>query len=277
MIIGKGLYVKKYSVYFKNLPPSFDGFKLIFLSDLHGKEYGLGNEKLLEFIEKAKSDCILIGGDMVVGGEKAKYKEGYSPVSAVSVDKSIYLLEKLAKKHKIIHALGNHEEKLAKPLHETYLEALSGLSVNLLDNTSISLTNENNDKIEIYGLSLGREYYPKFRKVALSKETIVEKIGNKKEDFSILMAHSPTYFNSYVSWGADLTLAGHLHGGIMRLPYIGGVIGPDFYVFPRYDGGLYEKEGKKMIVSCGAGMHTINLRIFNPPEISLIELKAGEK
>ena len=91
------------------------------------------------------------------------------------------------------------------------------------------------------------------------------------------MAHSPIYFNTYTKWEADLTLSGHLHGGIMRLPFVGGVIGPDFFIFPKYSGGLYKDNGKSMIVSCGAGMHTVNLRIFNPPELTLVELKFGEK
>ena len=91
------------------------------------------------------------------------------------------------------------------------------------------------------------------------------------------MAHSPVYFSAYSKWGADLTLSGHLHGGIMRLPFVGGVIGPDFFIFPKYSGGLYKENNRNMIVSCGAGMHTVNLRIFNPPELTLVELRFGEK
>ena len=63
----------------------------------------------------------------------------------------------------------------------------------------------------------------------------------------------------------------------MRLPLVGGVIGPDFFIFPKYSGGFYTENGSNMIVSCGAGTHTINLRVFNPPEITLVELKFGEK
>ena len=277
MIIGKGLYVKKYQIYSPKLPLSFDGFRFIFISDLHGKIYRKENSGLIHLIEKAKPNCILIGGDMVVGGENCKYNEGYSPISSESVYTSIDLLSELSKKYTIIHALGNHEEKLHSKLWEEYESALTKLNVRLLDNDVYSFTNENEESIDIYGLSLGREYYPKFKRKTLPFDNIANKLGTKRENYSILMAHSPLYFDTYKRWGADLTLSGHLHGGIMRIPLIGGVIGPDFFLFPKYSGGLYNENSKNMIVSCGAGTHTINLRIFNPPELTLVELKFGEK
>lgn len=277
MIIGKGLYVKKYQIYSPKLPLSFDGFRFIFISDLHGKIYGKDNATLIYLIDKTNPDCILIGGDMVVGGESHKYNEGYSPISSESVYTSIDLLSKLSKKYTILHALGNHEEKLHSTLWKEYKTALNKFNVKLLDNDVYRFTGKNEESIDIYGFSLGREFYPKFKRRQLPLDNMIDKLGIKNENYSILMAHSPLYFDTYKRWGADLTLSGHLHGGIMRLPLLGGVIGPDFFIFPKYSGGLYKEDGKNMIVSCGAGMHTINLRIFNPPELTLVELKFGEK
>ena len=255
MVLGKGLYVKKYQVYSPKLPLSFDGFRFIFISDLHGKKYGKNNQKLLEMIYKAKPDCIPIGGDMVVGGISRRCKEGYRPLSKETVDTSIDLIAELTSKYTVIHALGNHEEKLHPALWEDYKSKLKELNVKLLDN----------------------ENYPKFRRSKLSLDSVEEKLGAKGGNYTILMAHSPLYFETYSRWKADLTLSGHLHGGIMRLPLVGGVIGPDFFIFPKYSGGFYTENGSNMIVSCGAGTHTINLRVFNPPEITLVELKFGEK
>ena len=277
MIIGKGLYTKKYQIYSPKLPLSFDGFKFIFISDLHGKIYGKENTTLIQLINKANPDCILIGGDMMVGGENPKYEFGYSPISAKSVDISVDLISKLSKKYTIIHALGNHEEKLHSELWRKYTEALKEFNVKLIDNDVYRLINDDEEQIDIYGLSLGREFYPKFKRKELDVRNITDKIGTKGENYSILMAHSPVYFSAYSKWGADLTLSGHLHGGIMRLPFVGGVIGPDFFIFPKYSGGLYKENNRNMIVSCGAGMHTVNLRIFNPPELTLVELRFGEK
>ena len=277
MIIGKGLYTKKYQIYSPKLPLSFDGFKFIFISDLHGKIYGKENTTLIQLINKANPDCILIGGDMMVGGENPKYEFGYSPISTKSVDISVDLISKLSKKYTIIHALGNHEEKLHSELWRKYTEALKEFNVKLIDNDVYRLINDDEEQIDIYGLSLGREFYPKFKRKELDVRNITDKIGTKGENYSILMAHSPVYFSAYSKWGADLTLSGHLHGGIMRLPFVGGVIGPDFFIFPKYSGGLYKENNRNMIVSCGVGMHTVNLRIFNPPELTLVELRFGEK
>ena len=277
MIIGKGLYTKKYQIYSPKLPLSFDGFKFIFISDLHGKIYGKENTTLIQLINKANPDCILIGGDMMVGGENPKYEFGYSPISAKSVDISVDLISKLSKKYTIIHALGNHEEKLHSELWRKYTEALKEFNVKLIDNDVYRFINDDEEQIDIYGLSLGREFYPKFKRKELDVRNITDKIGTKGENYSILMAHSPVYFSAYSKWGADLTLSGHLHGGIMRLPFVGGVIGPDFFIFPKYSGGLYKENNRNMMVSCGAGMHTVNLSIFNPPELTLVELRFGEK
>ena len=277
MVIGKGLYVKKYQLYSPKLPFSFDGTRFIFISDLHGKVYGKNNDTLIRMIEKAAPDFILIGGDMVVGSINDKYENGYAPISEESVDIAINLLSYLSKKYTVIHALGNHEEKLHPDLWDRYKEAVTDLNVILLDNGMYRLTNVENESIDIYGLSLGREFYPKFKRKNLPLSEVTARIGDKDDNYNILMAHSPVYFKTYSDWGADLTLSGHLHGGVMRLPLIGGVIGPDFFIFPKYSGGLYREDNSRMIVSCGAGTHTINLRIFNPPELTLVELKFGEK
>ena len=137
MIIGKGLYTKKYQIYSPKLPLSFDGFKFIFISDLHGKIYGKENTTLIQLINKANPDCILIGGDMMVGGENQKYEFGYSPISAKSVDISVDLISKLSKKYTIIHALGNHEEKLHSELWRKYTEALKEIGGS--DNSKVVL------------------------------------------------------------------------------------------------------------------------------------------
>ena len=81
------------------------------------------------------------------------------------------------------------------------------------------------------------------------------------------------YFEEYAAWGAELTVSGHVHGGIVKLPFIGGVISPALILFPKYDGGRYDTLGKTLILSRGLGTHSIPVRMFNPGEIVLIDLK----
>ena len=90
--------------------------------------------------------------------------------------------------------------------------------------------------------------------------------------FSILLAHNPEYFKEYADWDPDLALSGHVHGGVVRLPFLGGVIAPSLRIFPHYDAGLFEEYGHKMILGRGLGMHTLPIRIFNPGELIRIEL-----
>lgn len=95
----------------------------------------------------------------------------------------------------------------------------------------------------------------------------------EKEKCNILIAHNPDYFAEYAQWGADLVLSGHVHGGIMRLPLLGGVIAPSYKIFPEYDGGVFRTGSAAMLLGRGMGSHTIPLRFFNPAELYDVQLK----
>ena len=113
-----------------------------------------------------------------------------------------------------------------------------------------------------------------FGSLSIKGEDLEQKFGRPDEKhFHILMAHNPVYFDTYAAWGADLTLAGHLHGGIIRIPGIGGVITPQVKLFPEYDRGFFERNGKYMAVSAGLGEHTVPIRIFNPPQLILLTIE----
>ena len=107
------------------------------------------------------------------------------------------------------------------------------------------------------------------------EKQIEEVLGtcDKKTAFQILLAHNPVYFKQYAAWGADLTLSGHLHGGIIRLPLIGGVITPQAKLVPRYSAGKYMIGEKTVIVSRGLGFCKRRpIRILNPGEIVIINI-----
>ena len=107
----------------------------------------------------------------------------------------------------------------------------------------------------------------------MEDEYLKETLGEHKEGvYQILLAHNPEYFEEYAAWGADLVLSGHVHGGIMRLPLLGGVISPKLVLFPKYDGGRFYEKDSTMILSRGLGMHTLPIRIFNPAELVVIHL-----
>ena len=243
--------------------------KFVVLADLHGKEYGQDNEKLLSAIRKQEASEILIAGDMMTATKGVEFFH------------VLKFLDKIKKEHLVFYGNGNHEYRIKVypdiygKMGEEYARGLSAIGICPLCNESTRLEDEN---IVIYGLEIDREYYKRRKKITMSVEYIQEKLGHPdKSKFNILLAHNPEYFDAYAAWGADLVISGHVHGGIMRLPFLGGVVAPSLTLFPKYSGGRYEKvteDGQKsiMILSNGLGSHTIPIRVFNPGQLVVLEL-----
>lgn len=236
----------------------------VVLADLHNHEYGENNRRLIEAIDRENPDFVLIAGDLLVA------KPGYS------IEVPLRLLEELSKRYKIYYANGNHEYRLKiypenyGDMYERYSKRLADLGVILLENEN-ALADYN---IRIYGLEIDREYYKRFRKTDMTKEYISSVLKDVNEDeYNILLAHNPKYFDAYAKWGADLTLSGHIHGGLVSLPFLGGIASPQIEFFPKYDAGLFEEYEKKMILSRGLGTHTINIRFNNRAELISVSLK----
>lgn len=239
--------------------------KFILLSDLHNKSFGKNNERLRRAIDKEKPDAVLIAGDMYT----AARSEDTSGASAFVCG--------LAEKYPVYYANGNHEHKTRLfpedfgSMYQDYMEKLEKAGVNILVNRKVFLPSY---LMELYGVEIGREYYKKLENRSMKKEYLEELLGKPDADrFNLLIAHNPDYFEAYAQWGADLTVSGHVHGGLMRLPVLGGVISPRLRLFPHYDGGRFEKEGKIMILGRGLGTHTLPIRVFNPGELVVIHLK----
>lgn len=240
--------------------------RFVMLSDLHNKQYGAGNERLLAAVRKAEPEGILIAGDMLTS-----QSTGY-------VRPALELVKALAGSWPVYYGYGNHEYRMqTEPEHygsgfATYRKELEEAGVIFLENESVLLPEAG---IRIWGLQTGREYYKKCRRVSMEVSVLNRLLGRPEEGvFHILLAHNPEYFPAYAGWGADLVLSGHVHGGIMRLPLLGGVLSPSLRFFPKYDGGLFREGGSRMILGRGLGSHTIPVRVFNPGELVVIELLA---
>lgn len=236
----------------------------VLLSDLHNKSFGKQNERLLKKIEELAPDAILTAGDMLTSAKGEKYHVAAS------------LLERLGAEYPVYYGMGNHEHRMGlNPeqygnIYGTYMEILHKSGIDPLINENVDLVSAN---INICGLQLDRCYYGKFRKYPMQGNYLRDTLGAPKKDkFQILIAHNPDYFEEYAEWGADLVVSGHVHGGLMRLPLLGGVVSPRLTLFPKYDGGRYEQGESVMILSRGLGTHTLPIRIFNPGELIVIHL-----
>lgn len=243
--------------------------RIVFLSDLHNKEYGAGNEKLLQAIGELAPDLILAGGDML------KAKPG------ASFEKAVAFLLKCGEKYPVYHALGNHEYRAGiypenyGTMYQDYRESFRDSNIRFLDNESVSLPDFG---IRLTGLTIDREYYKRFGKRKMREGYLEETVGKADpSSYQILLAHNPEYFPDYGAWEPDLVLAGHVHGGVVRIPGFKGLVSPSLLPFPHYDGGLFEEHGSRMVISRGLGMHTIPVRLFNPGELVVVELKADSE
>lgn len=265
--------------HYTNESQKFKGFSrdlnLIFLSDLHNRVYGEKNEPLLQAIRNEKPDLILIGGDMLVGKEDASY------------DIALDFTSQLPEIAPVLYATGNHEQRMReKPeiyqaAYADYRQQLKDRGVLFLENGSCRIE-AGTVLLEISGVELPSASYKKLKKLPIQASDIAEYLHKDSvsvtEDsvYRILLAHNPAYMNAYKGWGADLILSGHLHGGVMRLPGIGGVITPQAFLFPKYSGEMTKEGEQTIIVSRGLGTHTINIRLFNQPEVVSICLKRSE-
>lgn len=256
-----------YKVHSVNLPEAFNGYKIAVLADLHNKSFGKNNERVIKQIKELKPDLILIAGDLLVRKNPKKF------------DVALIFLKELSKICPIYYGLGNHEQsiqsddKKAPVGYADYVNKVKNMGVVFLDNESISIKRKNK-QICITGVSIEKIFFQKFKLPPMPEEYLQNLVGFlDKECYNILIAHNPTYFENYVSFGADLIVSGHLHGGVIRLPFFGGMLSPQYRFFPEYDGGRYDKGSKTMLVSRGLGGHTIKFRIFNRPEIVVVTLK----
>jgi len=262
------LTTTEYTMYSPKLSPEFEGKRIVFLADLHNKLFGKGNERLLAAIDAAAPDMVLIGGDTMVARGQAD----------CPLEITLELVRALAEKYPVYYGYGNHELRLKtlsvyEDKYPAFLKGLRQAGVRILDDCSVAFHGEKGS-LTISGLTLTCETYHQFVKKSLETGYIEKRIGHVQEnDVRILMAHNPLYFEEYAQWGADLTLSGHYHGGTIILPFLGGVMSPDYHLFPKRFRGRYDIGEKSMLLSGGLGTHSVNIRFGNKPELLVIKLQ----
>lgn len=263
-----GFKVTKYEI---GLKKTIDNdINIVMLSDLHDTDTGENNSKLLDAIDDINPDFVLIAGDMITSYKQPVYD------STCTMD----FLERLSGKYKVYYSLGNHEDRYLQDMDKFpgKYEALSKFckehNIELLNNESKYLEEYN---CRIYGLTIPIECYKRFVSPKLPEGYIDEVLGKASDDnINILLAHNPDKFDDYVKWNADIVCSGHVHGGIVSLPVLGGVISPQVKLFPKYDAGVFSENDTTMVLGRGLGWHTIPLRIFNKAELVHIVIKSAQ-
>lgn len=238
--------ITKYTISIKDLPASFDKFTILHLSDLHEKQFGKNQDKLMQQVNSTKYDIVVITGDLL-----SKYKN--------SISASIELINRLNSKP-IYFVSGNHEWWAN---YDEFKELLLNNGVEVLDNRAEKITK---DGKHIWLAGVDDPYLHKDR-----LDKALEDIDTQAP--KVLLAHAPEIFSSAVKEKIDLVLVGHTHGGQIRIPLYGGaLIAPGQGMFPKLDYGLFKHEDTTMIINSGLGESILPVRINNRPEIGLIEL-----
>lgn len=236
--------------------------KIVMVSDLHNARYGERNAKLIHAIEALDPDLILVAGDVIVG------KPG------LSVDTGIDFLNSLGERFPVYVGKGNHEMRTS--IYDKYGDMWKNLyegtrdKVHWLINERVYLADYN---ITIHGLDMKPEYYRRFKKLYMDSSYLEEELQKPdRKSYNILIGHDPDYFEEYAAWGADLSVSGHVHGGLIIIPHLGGLISPMIKFFPKYYKGDYTIGDSHMIVSAGLGLHTLKIRVNNEPDLVTINL-----
>ncbi len=248
------LEISRYEVKSQKLPESFDGFKIVQLSDLHGAEFGEDGMELVEKVKELEPDIIALTGDFVTD-------EG----DLAAVEK---LAARLVKLCPVYFISGNHE--FGSGLAVKVRNILERAGVKYLSNEYLTISRGED------GILLGGVEDPLAYADMLSPDELAQKMNDAAPDaFKILLGHRNYWMTEYPELPVDLIFCGHAHGGLVRIPGVGGLIGTDRRLFPDFDAGQFNNGRYTLIVSRGLGNSVSIPRVFNRPEIVCVELSSA--
>jgi len=264
LIDNTSIYTESYSVSLEDIASPV---RIVLLSDLHGKSFGKENSRLIAKIQEQSPDAIFLDGDMIDRS-----------ADSADVQELLRLIERLHEIAPVYFAPGNHELE--------YMQTDASLLTQVAEAGAV-VVNDSYVDVTIAGQPLriggtmGHAFYfgrseeefsssPEYRFLKAFEDTDVPKI---------CLAHMPDTFifnGAYSMWNVDLVLSGHTHGGLIRLPFIGGLYAPMQGWFPEYDRGYFRLgEHMQMVITSGLAGHGVIPRINNPPEIVVIDLVPG--
>ncbi|MBE6752676.1 MAG: metallophosphoesterase [Ruminococcaceae bacterium] len=250
------LETTEYTIGNPGLPKSFDGYKIVHLSDLHNAEFGENNKNLIKIIKEENPDAVFVTGDTI---------DGFYTNTTIPID----LFKEVLKICDVYFIVGNHEIRSDTNIYYEFLDKLAEIGVTVLKDDSTYIE-KSGERIQVIGLNDASDYKANYNDNY--KEEIVKTINNldNKESFSVLLSHHPELFDDYAKTNVDLVFSGHAHGGQFRLPFIGGLIAPEQGLFPEFDAGVFNENNTTMVVSRGLGNSIIPVRINNSPEVVVV-------
>lgn len=246
------LVTTDYTVTSARLPADFDGFRIVQLSDLHAAEFGKDNAQLVRAVAAAQPDLIVLTGDFIEA-------EDQIPVT-------LALAQQLVPLAPVYFVSGNHD--WASHAIDALFDGLADVGVTCLRNEFVTLQH-GAGSIVLAGVDdpNGRADMPTPDRVAAAVQ------AEHPGAFTVLLGHRNYWVGEYPTLPVDVILCGHAHGGVVRLPGVGGLIGTDRTLFPDYTAGMFASGQYQMIVSRGLGQIAQLPRLLNNPEIVCLTLR----
>lgn len=246
------LVTTDYTVTSARLPADFDGFRIVQLSDLHAAEFGKDNARLVRAVAAAQPDLIVLTGDFIEA-------EDQIPVT-------LALAQQLVPLAPVYFVSGNHD--WASHAIDALFDGLADAGVTCLRNEFVTLQH-GAGSIVLAGVDdpNGRADMPTPDRVAAAVQ------AEHPGAFTVLLGHRNYWVGEYPTLPVDVILCGHAHGGVVRLPGVGGLIGTDRTLFPDYTAGMFASGQYQMIVSRGLGQIAQLPRLLNNPEIVCLTLR----
>lgn len=239
-----------------HVPEAFEGFRIVHLSDLHGKTFGEDNNDLFAKVAAETPDLIVVTGDLVD-------EDTADPLAYAA-----HVGQALAAMAPTYYVTGNHE--WATRQAEAVCGVLEDVGVTCLRNETVPLE-RGGARILLSGIDDPNAYADQKSPAQVAEEAVA---AYGPDDFRMLLAHRNDRFaTEYARLGYDLTLSGHGHGGLIRLPFTDGLAGTNHDFFPSYTAGFYTAEGADLFVSRGLGNVGITFRLFNRPEVAVLTLR----
>ncbi|MGL5382865.1 MAG: metallophosphoesterase [Culicoidibacterales bacterium] len=251
------IVVSEYHYTDANVPAAFAGFKILQVSDLHNHDFGDGGQQLLAKVTKAQPDVIILTGDLIDSQVTNCAFAAELAAGLVAVAPTYYVT-------------GNHEAIIAD--YEQLEAELIRVGVNVLRNQLAWIT-RGEAKLALMGLDepMMFQISGKSQQQAMY-EALVALQQQAGEQFQILLAHRPEYFEMYWYQNVPIVFVGHAHGGQIRLPFTEGLFAPGQGWLPTLTSGLHTYRETTMVVSRGLGNSKFPFRIQNRPELVVVTL-----
>jgi len=244
--------VTRRTLYFKDLPPAFDGLRLLHLSDVHAGIH-MERDKMEAIVAQANAlgaDLVVQTGDMI-------------DISASYIPDYVRAFRELKAPLGVVTTIGNHDYYTGER------EVIRGVqdAGSVFIRNAVHVIERGGATLALLGIDDPKNWMHDDPQTAVVDVTLRHA---PPEAFKILLSHRPGAFDTAAPRGIPLTLAGHIHGGQFAIPVVGISAGA---LITKYVMGLFEQNGSQLYVSRGIGVVGVPIRVFVPPEIALLELR----